>query len=120
MPLDNSHYFFGLWHAYAHCLKRSFFYFRHWWAILENKQFLTDPEGTAVYLKPHVSFLEQVVAATYLVHGSKRVRLLKTVLQVESDFGKESRVASMAQGLRLLVVEYIPALFTLGVAVREV
>jgi hypothetical protein len=111
---------FGLWHGYAHCVKRTFMLFCHWWAILEYPRFLVDPANTDVYLRPHVSVLEQVIAATFLVHDSKRVKLLQTVLQCAADFGEGSRVHRQAVAFRHLIVEYIPALFTLGIAVREV
>ncbi len=94
--------------------------FRHWWTILEYPRILVDPVNTHVYLRTHVSVQEQVIATTFLNHDSKRVKMLQTVLQCAADFGEGSRVHQQAQGFSHLVVEYIPALFTISVAAREV
>ena len=110
---------FGLWHAYAHCLKRTFWQFRSCWAALEYAGFVRFPTTTKVYLKPKVDALEQMVVAMYLIHGQRQAVLRHTVAQCRTDFGEGSRAHCLAQCMELLLGEYVPCLFTIGLSVRE-
>jgi hypothetical protein len=110
---------FGLWHAYAHCVKRTFVIFKNLWAALEYPGFLRYPDTTSVYLKPRLDALEQMVTAMYLVHSERRVEMKSTVSQCKSDFGEDSQMHRLACSLELLLGEYIPCLFSIGLSVRE-
>ena len=110
---------FGLWHAYAHCVKRTFAVFKICWAALEYPAFITHPETTSVYLKPHMDALEQMIVAMYLVHSRRQVQLDAAVAQCAADFGEGSRPHRIATCLHLLVTAYAPCLFELGMSVRE-
>ena len=110
---------FGVWHAYAHCVKRTFSVFKTVWAALEYPGFLRFPEVTSVYLKPHMDVLEQMVVAMYLVHSGLRSQLEATVAQCAVDFGDGSRIHRLSECLLLLVTVYAPCLFNLGMSVRE-
>ena len=110
---------FGLWHAYAHCVKRTFVVFKNLWAALEYPGFVKFPESTSVYLKPRLDSLEQMVTGMYLIHGEGWNELKTTVLKCKNDFGDDSQMARLASSLELLLVEFVPCLFTIGLSVRE-
>ena len=110
---------FGLWHAYAHCVKRTFVIFKTIWAALEYPGFIKYPETTNVYLKPRVDALEQMVVAMYLIHSERTDQIRSTVRQCKADFGEGSRMHRLAQCLRLLLEDFVPCLFAIGLSVRE-
>ena len=89
------------------------------WAALEYPGFLEFPETTAVYLKPHLDALEQMICGIYLVHSQRMRQLVALVAQCKADFGEHSRIYALARCLQLLVTEYAPCLFNLGMSVRE-
>ena len=110
---------FGLWHAYAHCVKRTFAVFKLCWSALEYTGFVQFPEATTIYLKPHLDVLEQMIVAMYLVHYRRQTQLESLVAQCAADFGAGSRIHRVAECLQLLVTVYAPSLFGLGMSVRE-
>jgi hypothetical protein len=110
---------FGLWHAYAHCVKRTFAVFRHCWVALEYAAYVQQPTTTTVYLKPRMDALEQLISATYVVHHQRSQQLKATVAQCQADFGSGSRMHRLAQCMDLLVTVNIPCLFAIGLSVRE-
>ena len=116
---ENHPLVFGLWHAYAHCVKRTFVTFKSLWAALEYPGFINFPETTAVYLKPRVDALEQMIVAMYLIHGERRQEIRDLVNQTKSDFGDDSNMHKHARCLEVLLSEYVPSLFTIGLSVRE-
>ena len=110
---------FGIWHAYAHCVKRTFTMFKSVWAALEYPTFLSHPELTSVYLKPRLDGLEQMIVGIYLIHSECRTSLEDLVRQTNSDFGSTDWRHLLAKQLHLLVTVYVPCLFNLGMSVRE-
>ena len=58
---------FGIWHAYAHCVKRVYTVFKSFWACMEYGELLSVPEHTAVYSVPKLVTLEHTLVAMFLV-----------------------------------------------------
>ena len=87
------------------------------WSALEYPGFLDFPETTAVYLKPHLDAIGQMVCGIYLVYSQRATQLEATAAQCKTDFGEHSRQYALARYLQLLVTEYAPCL--LGMLVRD-
>jgi hypothetical protein len=73
----------------------------------------------SVYVHPKLITLEHMITAMYLVRGEITAASLKNKKAVEEEFGDEDIRFYQANMLHLLVSEYVPYLFTLGLAVRQ-
>jgi hypothetical protein len=62
----------GIWHCYAHCLKKVYERFLPWWAALEIPGFLEFPDCSVVYTRPRIIVLEHLVMGVFLAAGSIR------------------------------------------------
>lgn len=109
----------GIWHAYAHSLKKVHEVFLPWWAALEIPRFLEDPEVSVVYTKPKLITIEHMVMGLFLAADSVEEELKRTVAEAIAEYGEDSPQAQQSQGLLLLVTEYCPALVEMGMAVRQ-
>jgi len=112
---------FGVWHAYAHLLRRTREVFMSVWSALEYPVFLERWELAStvkVYNFPKLITLEHMVVGLYLTKGrlGRRVALLPD--QVD-NLNLPTQCSIMAQQLKLLLTEYVPALMYLGIAVRD-
>ena len=109
---------FGVWHAYAHCVKRMRLVFFPWWCCLEYTTMLDDPEETMVYLFPKVLTMEMIVAGLYCIRSRVRPVLQRLVAQCEVDHGQSHVVTINAKMLQLFLLGYVPFIFNLGTTVR--
>lgn len=113
---------FGAWHAYAHCVKKTFRDFLFLWAPLDNPSLLVASPAallTRVYAHPKLATLEHMVVALYLVAPRVRRRvtdLTAHIVQVTAANDKWRRICGC---LELFLFEYIPALLTIGIRLRE-
>jgi hypothetical protein len=109
----------GLWHAYAHCLKKVHQRFLAWMAPLTLPGFLDFPADTPVYLKPKIITLEVVMMGLFLISQQMSAQLRRWREEAAIRFGVDSERAQQAAGLELLVTEYAPAVVTMGIHVRQ-
>ena len=109
----------GVWHAYAHSLKKVYEHFLPWWAALEVPAFLQFPEQSVVYCRPKLIVIEHLVMGLFLA-ASKVEDDIRTDLQfLENEYGADSVQAEQCRGLLYLCTEYCPALVEMGIAVRQ-
>ena len=57
----------GVWHAYAHCIKKVYDHFLPVFAALEVPGFVEFPEQSTVYCKPRIIVMEHMVMGMFLV-----------------------------------------------------
>lgn len=109
----------GVWHAYAHCVKKVYDAFLPWWACIEVHGFLHAPENSVVYTKPKLITMEHLVMGVFLASAQVEQDIRRTLGEVHVRFGVDSPQAQQCDGLLLLVTEYVPALVNMGIAVRH-
>jgi hypothetical protein len=109
----------GVWHAYAHSLKKVYERFLQWWACLENAAYIDFPEECTVYTRPRVIVIEQLVMGLFLAAPNVAVEMRRTeqVLKQQQDDAGQAWV--QFQGLRMLMTEYCPLLVDMGISVRQ-
>jgi hypothetical protein len=109
----------GVWHAYAHCLKKVYERFMPWWAALEHPGFMDYPEDTVIYTRPRIILIEHLVMGLFLA-GDKITEAIRRAEQQMRQRGEiVSSTMSQLRGLQLLVTEYCPALVEMGISVRQ-
>lgn len=118
LALANVDLIFGVWHAYAHCVKRLRLVFFPWWCCLEFPTMVDHPEDTEVFLFPELKTIEYVLASMYCIRSDAQRMMDHVVMQCRSDFGDDHHNVRCAKVLQLLMVKYVPFLFNLGVSVR--
>jgi hypothetical protein len=109
----------GVWHAYAHCLKKVYERFLPWWTCLEIPGYLDNPESCAVYTRPRIICIEHLVMGLFLCGPRLEVDLDRVAGQVREAHGTDGPEWEQVRGLQLLVKEYCPALVEMGIAVRQ-
>lgn len=109
----------GVWHAYAHSVKKVYDHFLPWWAALEVLGFLRYPEESTVYTKPKLVTVEHLVMGVFLAAPRLEADIRRTLLFVQERYGPESVQAQQAEGVLILCTEYVPALVEMGIAVRQ-
>ena len=111
---------FGVWHAYKHCVERVHSKFLAWWHCLERDELVFgNPDGVLVYAHTKFISLELTITAVRLIgpkHMGRIQRAAEAALGDPNDRVKKHRMMLLRM-LKLLVVEYAPALFELGVDV---
>ena len=109
---------FGVWHAYAHCVKRCYTVFKSFWACLEFRDMLRQPEDTVVYSYPKLVTLEHMVVAMLLARGEVRRRLEQCLQLSNADVLVCQRRWQLTM-LQRLLFDFVPALMQLGISVRR-
>ncbi len=102
---------FGVWHGYAHCLRRLYAMFQPWWTALEcvnfstsRQNFLDSPDDCVVYDHPKLVTLEQMLVALFLNHSA----IKKSI----DSFRRAGKINE------LLCCEYAPALLAIRVRLQ--
>ena len=122
VAMQHSPLLFGVWHTYAHAVRRTYSVFLPFWAALENP-FLLQPNATEqqqrVYGHPKLLTLEHTVAALFLAAPrlASKLDVLYNTITATTPAGTLWRRVTAA--LRLFLTEYIPALMFLGYIVRQ-
>lgn len=109
----------GIWHAYAHAVKKVYEHFLPWWAALEIPGFLQYPEESTVYSKPRLIVIEHLVMGLFLAGPQVEADIRRTLQQARERFGEDSQQVEQCLGLLYLTTEYCPALVEMGIAVRQ-
>ena len=111
----------GCWHCYVHCVKRVHHVFQSVWSPLEYQNLLLPDDrakAVKVYSFPKLFTLEYMVTAMFLLQGhcTNRVKAMANDLYHREKGSSRERQACM---LSLLLNEYVPALMSLGIQVRD-
>ena len=109
----------GVWHAYAHCLKKVYNHFLPWWAALEIPGFIRHPEESVVYCKPRLIVIEHLVMGLFLAAPAVEEDVRRALAEAIDAEGEGSNRAERCCGLLYLVTEFCPALVDMGMAVRQ-
>jgi hypothetical protein len=109
---------FGIWHAYAHVVKRLRAVFLSWWCSLEYSNMLVKPAEVSVYLFPKFVEIEYMVTAMYCLREKLRPHLRRMMAQAVADHGDDHFVTRCTRMLELLLLHFVPYVFNLGVTVR--
>ena len=116
--MENVPFVFGVWHAYAHCVKRCYAAFKSFWVCMEYKELLSSSDATQVYSYPKLVTLEHMIVAMFLARDDVKVRLNQTLqsnnADVLVDLGKWQLVM-----LHRLLFDFVPALMHIGISVRR-
>jgi hypothetical protein len=108
----------GVWHAYAHAIRRVWSAFRPWWTCVEYLEVLHDLECN-IYNYPKLRTQEIVVASLFLAQQQMGNALRSNAERCARDYPSDDPRAVQSRGLHLLVNEYVPALMEIGISVRE-
>ena len=112
---------FGLWHAYVHCVRRTHALFLPVWAALEYPSLLTSRDealGVRVYTLPRLFSLECMVVSMFLIPGRLANQLRQTAHDMRTRL-PDGLATDMVWMLNLLINEYVPALMSIGIAIRD-
>jgi hypothetical protein len=109
---------FGIWHAYAHVVKRLRTVFLSWWSSLEYSDLLVKPAEVSVYLFPKFVEMEYMLTSMYCVREKVGPHIRRMVAQAIADHGDDHFVTHCARMLELLMLRFVPYVFNLGVTVR--
>ena len=122
--LCNRPLIFGLWHSYAHCVKKTFARFKSFWAFVEYGDMQFQPLGVQVYNFPALVTLEHTVVGIFLAAGKVKSKLKHLIDDLSKrnffkcDDSSQLKL-NLALSLQRFIEQYIPALMELGIAVRE-
>lgn len=113
---------FGVWHAYKHLVVKTHEVFRPWWDALDLDA-LSGPAaaGTAVYEFSKLISLESSIT-TALLAVQQLLPELRAVLSgwdAHPDIRMKNLAQLQKQMLAVLLVEYLPTLFSFGFEVRQ-
>ena len=109
---------FGVWHAYAHCVRKTHEVFRSLWTALEEPQLMRGHPVKA-YGYPQLFTLECMVTGLFLAQQDVGGEVQRALSQMQHDHGRQHHATTMVQNLHMLLNEYIPALMWLGMYVRQ-
>jgi hypothetical protein len=116
--MDKVPLLFGVWHAYAHCVKRCYAVFKSFWASLEYKEMLGQPDKTEVYSYPKLVTLEHLLVAMFLARAEIKKRLEDTLAKNNADV-LVCRTKWQLVMLHRLLFDFVPTLMHLGISVRR-
>ena len=109
----------GIWHAYAHSLKKVYDHFLPLIATLEIPGFLKYPEYSTVYCKPRVIVMEHMMMGLFLAGPAVQGDIRAALTEVTAEYGDDSEQADQLRGLLYLITEYAPAIVEMGISVRQ-
>jgi hypothetical protein len=109
---------FGVWHAYAHCVKRCYAVFKSFWACLEYQEMLAQPDQTHVYSYPKLVTLEHLLVAMFLARAEIQKRLEDTLAKNNADVLVDRTKWQLVM-LQRLLFDFVPTLMHLGISVRR-
>jgi hypothetical protein len=109
----------GVWHAYAHSVKKVYEHFLPWWAALEIPGFVQHPVESIVYTKPRLIVIEHLVMGLFLAAPAVVDDVKACLAHCRSAFGDDSMQVQQCFGLLVLCTEYCPAIVELGMNVRQ-
>jgi hypothetical protein len=112
---------FGVWHGYAHCLRRLYATFRPWWTALEYVTFLDSPDDCVVYDHPKLVTLEHMLVALFLNHSAiqKSINSFRRAGKINEACLVNFHADRQLKMFELLCCEYTPALMELAIRVRQ-
>lgn len=112
--------FFGIWHAYKHCVTCAYRVFLPFIVPLEYMDFLRQPEKEHVYTTPDLVAMERLFLSLYLC--SRELATTFAPVDPPAYTGAAPAPTTYHQqwtGLRTLVQTVSPILLALGVRVRD-
>ena len=109
----------GIWHAYAHCVKKVYQHFMPLFAALEVPGFLQEPEHSVVYCKPRLIVMEHMVMGIFLANPIVQADIRSAMVGVEERFGSDSEQMEQLKAMLYLFTEFAPALVEMGISVRQ-
>ena len=109
----------GIWHAYAHCVKKVYEHFMPVFAALEIPGFLRYPEESVVYCKPRLIVMEHMVMGIFLQSPATVSDIKNALADIVQCHGTDSEPADQCRAVLYLVTEYVPALVEMGISVRQ-
>ena len=135
---------FGVWHGYKQCVTRCFKHFLPFWVAVQSPTFLTAPAATKVPRHPPLVTMETLVSAMFVVAPALQRTIQSAIARIAENIrrhpsrprdgclrpvdgteGVPSRpdareyAVKQLECLRLLVTQYVPALFLMGKWVRD-
>jgi hypothetical protein len=116
--MRNTPMMFGVWHAYAHCVRKTHETFRSLWSALEYPTLL-DGQSTPVFAYPTLFTLECMVCGLFLAQPDVTLDIRRCVAQLEHDHAPDHPTVRLARNVHVLINEYIPTLMYLGVFLRH-
>ena len=111
---------YGVWHPYKHVCN---VFFRRWLPLLAHLMHNAVDEETVIYSHPKLIVIEKLVA-TIFVHGYELRRYLREKIMVYEHRAQPHTLTTvrglkMLHALRLMISEYVPAIFQIGCLVRN-
>jgi hypothetical protein len=77
----------GVWHAYAHCIKKVYEHFLPWWACIEISGFLKYPEESTVYTRPRLITIEHLVMGEFPAGPEVETDIRRLLGDMEERYG---------------------------------
>ena len=109
----------GIWHAYAHSVKKVYEHYLPLFAALEVPAFLEYPEVSTVYCKPRLIVMEHLVMGMFLAAPQVIPAIRETMQALQGRCKDDSEQMEQCRAMLYLFSEYAPALVEMGICVRQ-